>query len=242
MNVGVQYLREHVIDGTRIHYTTDSCGYAPNIVHPKAESWYFVRAPHMSDVKDTMDRVIKCARGASMMTETQVKVEIESGCYEMLTNNAFADLTYQNLKDVPAIEYTLEDREFARKIQDTLAKETCAKERHKFGSDGPMYEGIAERNMGKLAPMTGSSDSGDVSQLVPMNLFTAAAWPLGVAPHTWQAAACAGSSLGQKAAHWAAKVIAGTAYDILTDPEKREKIRKEFEERRDADYTPMYEG
>ena len=89
-NVGVQYLREHVIDGTRIHYTTDSCGYAPNIVHPDAKSWYYVRAPHMSDVKATVERVKKCAQGAAIMTETQVKCEILSGCSEMLENNAFS--------------------------------------------------------------------------------------------------------------------------------------------------------
>ena len=93
-NMGVQYLREHVIDGTRIHYTTDSCGYAPNIVHPEAKSWYYVRAPHMSDVKSTVDRVKKCAQGAAIMTETQVKFELLSGCTEMLVNNAFSDQLY----------------------------------------------------------------------------------------------------------------------------------------------------
>ena len=74
--------------------------------------------------------------------------------------------------------------------------------------------------------MNASTDSGDVSQIMPMNLFTAASWPVGVAPHTWQATACSGSTLGEKSAHWAAGVMAATAYDILTMPEEREKIRK----------------
>ena len=238
-NMGVQYLREHVIDGTRIHYTTDSCGYAPNIVHPEAKSWYYVRAPHMSDVKSTVDRVKKCAQGAAIMTETQVKFELLSGCTEMLINNAFSDLTYKNLLELDPISYTAEEREFARKIQDTVAMDTCARDRKAYNSDGPMFEGIAPREQWASTPMKASTDTGDVSQIMPMNLFTVAAWPIGVAPHTWQATACAGSSLGEKAALWAAKAIAATAYDLLTLPEEREKILAEFEARKDENYVPM---
>lgn len=242
MNVGVQYLREHVIDGTRIHYTTDSCGYAPNIVHPNANSWYYVRAPYMTDVKETLERVKKCARGAAMMTETQVRIEVESGCCEMLTNNAFGDITQKNLLEVELPVYTEEEMAFARKIQDSLSMEVCARDRKTYGTDGPMFEGVADRNLWEKAPMKASTDTGDVSYIMPMNLFTAASWPVGVAPHTWQAAACAGSSIGEKAALYAAKVIAATAYDLATSPEDQEKIRKEFEQRRPDNYVPMYEG
>lgn len=238
-NIGVQYLREHVIDGTRIHYTTDSCGYAPNIVHPEAKSWYYVRAPHMSDVKDTMERVKKCAQGAAVMTETQVKFELLSGCSEMLVNSAFSDLTYKNLLEIDPVVYTEEEREFARKIQDSVSFETCARDRKDFRCDGPMFEGVAPRNQWMTTPMKASTDSGDVSQIMPMNLFTAAAWPVGVAPHTWQATACAGSSLGEKAALWAAKAIAAVGYDVLTMPEERDKITAEFEARKPANYVPM---
>ena len=242
MNVGVQYLREHVIDGTRIHYTTDSCGYAPNIVHPNANSWYYVRAPYMTDVKETLERVKKCARGAAMMTETQVRIEVESGCCEMLTNNAFGDITQKNLLEVELPVYTEEEMAFARKIQDSLSMEVCARDRKTYGTDGPMFEGVADRNLWEKTPMKASTDTGDVSYIMPMNLFTAASWPVGVAPHTWQAAACAGSSIGEKAALYAAKVIAATAYDLATSPEDQEKIRKEFEQRRPDNYVPMYEG
>ena len=231
-NIGVQYLREHVIDGTRIHYTTDCGGYAPNIVHPEAKSWYYVRAPHMSDVRSTVERVKKCAQGAAIMTETQVRFELLSACSEMLVNNAFSDLTYRNLLETEPVSYTAEEREFARKIQDTVTMETCARDRRAYGCDGPMYEGVAARDQWAATPMKASTDSGDVSQIMPMNLFTAAAWPVGVAPHTWQATACAGSSIGEKAALWASKVIAGSAYDVLTMPEEREKITAEFEARR----------
>ena len=173
------------------------------------------------------------------MTETQVRFELLSGCSEMLINNAFADLTYKNLVEMEPISYTAAEREFARKIQDTVAMETCARERRAYNCDGPMFETIALRDQWTRTPMKASTDSGDVSMIMPMNLFTAAAWPLGVAPHTWQAAACAGTSLGEKAAVWAAKALAATAYDVLTMPEEREKIKAEFESRRDDKYIPM---
>lgn len=239
MNVGVQYLREHVIDGTRIHYTTDSCGYAPNIVHPNANSWYYVRAPFITDVKETLERVNKCAEGAAIMTETQVRIELQSGCCEMLTNNAFGDLTYKNLLEIEPLTYTDEEKAFAKEIQDSVQKEVCEKDRKAYRQQGPMFNGVAPRDQWTINPMKASTDAGDVSYIMPMNLFTAACWPVGVNPHTWQAAACAGSTIGEKAALWASKAIAATAYDLITSPDEQVKIRKEFEERNPGDYVPM---
>lgn len=189
-----------------------------------------------------MERVKKCARGAATMTDTQVRIEVEGGCCEMLTNNAFGDITQRNLLEMEPVTYTEEEMAFARKIQDSISMEVCAKERKTYGTDGPMFEGVADRALWEKAPMKASTDSGDVSYIMPMNLFTAACWPVGVAPHTWQAAACAGSTIGEKAALYAAKVIGTTAYDLATSPEDQEKIRREFEQRRPDNYVPMLQG
>lgn len=87
--------------------------------------------------------------------------------------------------------------------------------------------------------MTASSDSGDVSYLMPMNMFTVANLPFGVAPHTWQATAMTGSSIGVKSTVYAAKILARTAYELLTRPDMVAEIIKEF---RDAnvEYRPLY--
>ncbi|MFQ9344583.1 MAG: hypothetical protein ACLR2O_01395 [Coprococcus sp.] len=81
-----------------------------------------------------------------------------------------------------------------------------------------------------------------MSQMMPMNLFTAVCWPVGVAPHTWQSCASAGSTIGQKGAFYAAKVIAATAYDLYTQPELRKEIQDEFDAQDREPYAPMYEG
>ena len=239
MNVGANYLREHVVDRTRIQYSTHGNAYSPNIVPPEADSYYYVRAPHISDVKSTVARLAKCAEGAAMMTETSVDIELDSGCCEMLPNKAYADLTQKVLEDIPAIEYTDEELAFAEALQKTVDPGLLQKAKRSHGQDGPIFVGTADRELCKNIPINGSTDSGDVSMIMPMDLFTTACWPIGVTPHTWQATACGGSSVGKKAALWAAKAIAGIAYELLTDDEARGRIIAEFEARKPNDYEPL---
>ena len=241
MNVGVNYLREHVTSKARIHYTTDSGGFSPNIVPPRAGSWYFVRAPYISDVKEILERVRKVAEGACLMTETSMKMKIDYGCCELLENHAYADLAYENLKEASLPVYTEEELEFASKLESTLADETVAYARKLYDTEGlPLSTKVGVRELYRINPLTASSDSGDVSHMMPMCLISTTCWPAAVSPHTWQAAASTGSSIGQKGALGAAEVMAGIAYDLYKKPEAREKIMKEFQEKK-QNYTPMYE-
>ena len=242
MNVGVNYLREHVTSKARIHYTTDSGGFAPNIVPPRAGSWYYVRAPYIADVKEILERVRKVAEGAALMTETTVEMKVDYGCCEMLENHAYGDLAYQNLKEAFLPVFDEEEMAFAQRLVDTVMKADADKAQKLYETEGkPMAWKLNSRNLYQVNPLTASSDSGDVSHIMPMCVISTSCWPAGVAPHTWQATASAGSSLGEKGALSAAQVIAGIAYDLYNKPEEREAIRKEFEEKKD-DYTPMYEA
>lgn len=240
MNVGVNYLREHVIDKARIHYTTNSGGTPPNVVHPSADSWYYIRAPHMSDVKEIFERVKKCAEGAAVMTETEVKVVLESGCCEIRPHHSFADLVQKNLEECPRPDFTDDELKLAQELQDSIDPATVARDNKLFGGDGsPMMTGVGRRNLYQDAPLTASTDGGDVSFVAPMHMFASACWPIGVAPHTWQATAANGSTLGEKGALYASKVMAGTVYDLLTDAGVREAITREFEEDKDLNYAPL---
>lgn len=238
MNVGVNYLREHVIDKARMHYTTSSGGLPPNIVPPKAESWYFIRAPHMSDVKGILERIKKIAQGAALMTETEVKIEVEGGCCEIRCNHAFADLVQENLEACPRPAFSADELDFARSLQAAVDPAVASRDGGLFG-EGPMMEGAGARDMHVQAPLTASTDGGDVSFVVPMQMFASACWPIGVAPHTWQATAASGTTLAEKGALYAAKVIAATAYDLFTKPDVAAGIAKEFEDAKDPGYAPM---
>lgn len=240
MNVGVNYLREHVIDKARIHYTTNSGGTMPNIVPEKADSWYYIRAPHMRDVKEILERVKKVAQGAALMTETEVEILVEGGCCEIASNHAFADLVQENLLVAPRPEFTEEELAFAAKIQETIDPATLARDRQLFGSgDSPMMTHVGERDLYVKAPLTASTDCGDVSFVVPMHMFASACWPVGTSPHTWQAAAANGTTLAEKGALYAARVLAATVRDLFTCPERAEAIRAEFEAGKDPNYEPM---
>lgn len=242
MSVGSNYLREHVIDKTRIHYSTDGGGFAPNIVPDKANAWYFVRAPHMSDVKSTMERLKKIAQGAAMMTETQVDIKMGCGCCEFSENVAFADLAYANLIEADGPKYTKEELSFAKELQKTVEKGIIEKEKnlHQVYNEAMIF-GVSPRDQWKECELTASSDTGDVSRIMPACLFTTACWPIGCSPHTWQAASSAGTTIGEKGAFYASKVAAGIAYDLFTKPQLLEKITKEFKERNNETYSPMYE-
>ena len=240
MNVGCNYLREHVVDKTRIHYTTNSYGIAPNIVPDKASSWYYIRAPKISDVKDTARRVELVAQGAAMMTETEVTIEHGFGCCEFKENNAFGDLSYANLIEADGPKYTEEELEFAQQLQETVDSSIVNRLQNLYQQADPgMFMGVGDRDLWSKAMMTASSDTGDVSFIMPTGLFTTACWPVGVSPHTWQSSSCAGTTIGEKGALYAAKVIAGSAYDLYKKPAIFNKIKKEFELRDDGSYTPI---
>ena len=239
MNVGVNYLREHVISDARIHYATDSCGFPPNIVPGKAVNWYCIRAPKMSDVKDILRRIEKVAKGAAMMTETEVEMKIEHGCCEMLPNKKFADLTYAVMKDVPMPVYTPNELQLAAHLQTTVSPAAVKAEHDAYGCIEILHSTVAPREVGKRMAISASSDSGDISYMMPMNLFTTACWPFGIAPHTWQATVATGSNFGAKGALYAAKILAATGYELLTHPEKVAEIVEEYKSNH-VDYSPMY--
>lgn len=236
MNVGANYLREHVIDEARIHYTITNAGGAPNIIPADAESWYFVRAPHRKDVEAITKRLIKVAKGAAMMTETDMEYEIIGGTYEILPNSVLFELTDQNMQEIESPGYTNEELRFAEEIQKSLDPEMVEGEMKKFitkeEADQPyQFEGVLSKEDSGAVEVAGSSDSGDVSWIMPMNFFLAATWPLGVPAHSWQATASSGSALGRKGMHYASKVFAGIMYDLFHSPETVEKAKEEFKER-----------
>ena len=159
----------------------------------------------------------------------------------MLSEKSFTDLTWRNMQEIPLPEYTEEELAFAKSLQDTVDPGIKAHDEKVYeAKNKALADAVVSREAWEKAPLTASSDSGDVSQMMPMNLFTAACWPVGVGPHTWQSCASAGSSIGRKGAFYAAEVIAATAYDLFTDAALRAEIQAEFDSQDREKYSPMY--
>ncbi|AOW80889.1 amidohydrolase [Halodesulfurarchaeum formicicum] len=234
MNTGVEYLREHIPDKARIHYTITEGGGAPNVVPAEATAWYFVRAPTRPQVDRLSQRVQQIAEGAALMTDTTVTRNYITGAYELLTNDTLADLLWETFEELGPIDYSAADREFAAELHDTIDEAALDARLKDLPADAAravegesLYSTPLERT--DDAPlMLGSTDVSDVSWITPTAQFRAASWPVGTRPHTWQAVAASGG-FGRKSAPYAAKVLAGTAYDLFTDPKRLEAAWAEFE-------------
>jgi aminobenzoyl-glutamate utilization protein B len=233
MNVGSNYLREHVPDGTRIHYQITNGGMAPNIVPDAASVYYFLRAKDRKQVEELEARVIKVAQGAAMMTETSVRWEIKAGCYEYLPNQTLNELMLAQAETAGKMVFTEEEENFAEELYQTVDPSVVedGKKLHLFAGDGSKKldsEFYHNPNHFGLT-MGGSTDVGDVSWITPVGQIMTTCAPLGVQFHTWQATASFGSSIGMKGMHYAAKVMALSAYDLLLDQDGiLEKAKAEF--------------
>jgi aminobenzoyl-glutamate utilization protein B len=77
-----------------------------------------------------------------------------------------------------------------------------------------------------------STDYADVSWNVPAVSMSSATFVPGVPAHSWQATACAVSTIGMKGMMVAAKSMALTTFDLFTDPVHIQKARAEFDQKR----------
>ncbi len=233
MNIGANYLREHVEDSIRLHYCITNGGMVPNSVPADAEVWYMVRAPKYEQVQDVVDRIVKCAEGAAHMTETTFTTELLSGCYDMVVNRDLSQLFHENLVEVGGPKFDEADYAFGAELIKDIPENVKTSVMGSYYlkpeqvAGKVLLDGIYNNgNWDKCMP--GSFDHGDVSQIVPFAYLFYAAMPVGIAGHTWRAAASAGHELAVKGMIGGAKVMAGTVYDLLTNPELVAKAKESF--------------
>jgi aminobenzoyl-glutamate utilization protein B len=237
MNTGVNYLREHVIQDARIHYVVEKGGDQPNIVPPYARSWYYVRAPERDQVEFIYDWILDIARGAAIMTKTEVKVEFLEGVYDYIPNRTIAELIVKNMREIGLPKYSDEDWKFAEEIAKTIAPEMKIAQLKK--SKRPGWESLVDKLIDDEVPdpwgegevSHGSTDVADVSWQAPTVEFGTASGVLGTPGHSWQDVAESGVGLGHKSLIFAAKVMAATAIDLLTKDDILNKAREEHRQR-----------
>ena len=254
MDIGVNYLREHIIPDARIHSVITSGGQAPNVVPAYAQIWYFVRAPRRDQVDAIYARVLDIAKGAALMSNTTYDIDFVTGCYDLLPNWSLSRLMLSKLEEAGAIEFTPEEQAFAKGLQDTFAPGTLraafalAQRQIQRELDASMLEtplwGEILPHVETDAAMPGSTEVGDVSWITPTAQITTACWPVGTPGHSWQIVASSGSSVGFKGMQLAAKAMALSGLDLLTKPELLAEARAEFARRtRGAGYvSPLPEG
>ncbi len=237
MNVGVNFLREHVIQDARIHYIVEKGGFQPNIVPPYARSWYYVRAPERHEVESIYDWVVDIAKGAAMMTRTELKIEVEAGLYNLMPNRTVAEVIVRNMRQVGSPKYSKNELEFAAEIAKTIPHEEKVASLKK--TKRPGWEKLVDKLLDDEIPdpwgdgdfMHGSTDVGDVSWQMPTVEFDTATWVLGTPGHSWQNVTQSKSGLGHKSLLFSAKVMAGATLDLLGNEKLLLKAKEEFKHR-----------
>lgn len=223
MNVGVNYMREHMKDDTRVHYVVVDGGGAPNVVPAKATSWYYVRADKHQDVEYYYKWVTEIAQAAAVMTRTKVSIEVDTDCHEIIVNDPLSNLVYESLHRVGPPKFTEEERAFARRIQAPLIEE--------FGTDFPVaiHEDIEHPSVIETAK--GSTDVGDISWYVPTGGLRTACFAAKSPGHSWQNVACIGSTIGEKGIIYATKTLAIATLDLFEKPDLIAAAKADFKTR-----------
>ncbi|GKV70193.1 amidohydrolase [Sporosarcina sp. NCCP-2716] len=237
MNVGVNYLREHVIPEARMHYAvTNTGGVSPNVVQDRADVLYFVRAPRVAQAEEIYQRVCDVARGAALMTGTKVEIDFASAASDILPNNTLESVMYDNFTALGVPEYDEQDYNFAKAIRATLDEADKRKDvlanKELAGKD---LADVIDPFIPSNGVMPGTSDVGDVSWVVPTVQALVGCEPIGTPLHTWQIVSTGKTSVGHKGMLHAGKVMAATAIEVLHNPELLEKAKAELIEQRNGE-------
>jgi aminobenzoyl-glutamate utilization protein B len=226
MDVMTNFLREHIPDGSRIHYVITDGGKAPNVVPDEAEVYYVVRHDDMRIVKDIWERVVNAAKGAALGTGTTFDLQLVGSVYSLLPNETLLKVEQRAMERVGGYTYTAEERAFAEQLQKS-----------------PQFTPLPLENVTRIMPLVldvpgaGSTDVGDVSWVVPTVQLNAATWVPGTSAHSWQAVAAGGMSIGAKGMMVAAKGMALTAAELFASPATLTAAKAEFDKRRGPGFT-----
>ena len=249
MDIGVNFMREHMIDAARIHGAiTNSGGIAPNVIPSEAQVLYAIRAPKVTQVKTLYERMCDIAKGAALITGTTVDIRQVAAYSNVIRNETLEDVMDAHLRHFVPIGYTEEEKAYAKNFQEVITpldKEGLKASINRFAGSREEKQAISEMSLFDFvldkntnAGGGGSTDVGDVSWVVPtaqVNVVTCAA---GTAFHSWQCVAQGKSSIAHKGMIAAAKIMACTGIDLLTKPELLEEAKKDWIAELDGETYP----
>ncbi|MGB2244872.1 MAG: amidohydrolase [Flavobacteriaceae bacterium] len=215
---GLNYYREHILPTSRIHYQIEKAGNVVNVVPDYAQIWTRLRENNREKVDVLYERALNIAKGAALMTGTTYETKLISGIYEILVNRTGAEIMQKNMESLGEISYTDEEMAYAN----TILKEAGKPQVGIDGSIHPLKE--------TLPAQGGSTDVGDVSQIVPTVRMSATTAASGGPWHSWAVVACTGMSIGHKGMLFASKALAMTMADFYKNPKLIQAVKKDFKD------------
>lgn len=248
MNVGCNYLREHILPDERIHYAyTDVGGSAPNVVQDHACIFYYVRSPRLYQVLDLYERVKDVARGAALMTGTQLEIVLNDGLCDYVPNDTLSKLLYESFCEAGGPKFSEEEKalaaEFAKTFDPAAVADKARTLAAHFGpevaekyKDQILVEDIFPYHASDMIS-SGSTDVGDVSYCAPTAQMNVSTWALCTTGHTWQVTAQSGSDIGRTGTVKAAEVLALASIKAMQNPELLEKAKEEWKKTTGGKYV-----
>jgi len=213
--VAANMMREQMLPTARLHYQILDGGQAVNVIPDYAKVLVRYRGPSAENLLKYKHWLKDMAKGAALATQTQEKVTNLGGIYDCLPNDVLAQRMTNHMNSYFPIDWTNEEQAYAKSIQ----KEMDKPEDGLATTVMPVPTGVE---------VGGSSDVGDVSWQVPTMGAVYSAWPQHIPPHQWGCTACHGMSIGRKATINAAKVLATTGLDLLTDVDFLKSVQDDF--------------
>ena len=214
MDVGMNFMREHVIQEARIHYVITNGGQVPNVVPPDAEVWYFIRSPRRSQVDQIWNWMEDVAKGAALMTQTTMSYKLLCATWESLPNKVLCKLGDTNARAIGGPPFTHEDQKFGEEIIKSLGGQVKGE-----AFDSTITPPDLSRTFPNVSLNMASTDQGNVSWIVPTLSFRAANLARGTPNHTWQVVCQTGTTAAMKGGLTVSKWMAASALDCLTKPE-----------------------
>ncbi|WP_293862872.1 amidohydrolase [uncultured Alsobacter sp.] len=237
MNVGVNFMREHMPPEARVHYAiTGTGGISPNVVQASAEGLYLVRAPRLDDVQRLFERVRKIADGAALMTETSVEMVFDRATSNVLPNRALEEAMDEEFQAIGPPRFDAADFAFADRLRAVaITDEDVRAAADSFGGPADYPRSLHDAILplpDKPGLLPGSTDVGDVSWVVPTAQCLTATAAVGTPFHNWQTVTQGKLPAAHKAMVVAAKVMAATAARAISDPDLLARAKAELVARR----------
>ena len=248
MDIGVNFMREHMIDAARIHGAiTNSGGIAPNVIPSEAQVLYAIRAPKVTQVKKLYERMCDIAQGAALITGTTVDIRQVAAYSNVIRNETLEDVMDAHLRHFVPIGYTDEEKAYAAKFKEVITEldkeglknaisRIASKDERQAVMEMSLLDFVIDKNANTGGG--GSTDVGDVSWVVPTGQVSVVTCAAGTAFHSWQCVAQGKSSIAHKGMIAAAKIMACTGVDLLTKPELLESAKKDWVENLEGETYP----
>jgi aminobenzoyl-glutamate utilization protein B len=220
---GTEYLREHIYPGdppyaaSTFNYTFSDTGPEfPSVVPDHAAIWLVGRFKTSDAAVEAMRRISNCAKGAALMTETEVEAEVISATNEMIPNTVLSECMHRNFTKLGPPEFTREEHEEAKALQKAA---------------GVSQTGLPTGIMPLSGGFTPVADITEYSWNAPFATAGVVMAPDNVGWHNWCVTLLSGGEIGRKCMDKAARLLSATALELIIDPGIISRAKEEFKNR-----------